>query len=104
MTRTPASARHSNVPIIRRFAARASSVYVQANQQLGFGDYSPEKLASAILSQENVGSQSCLCLLISLIYHLYMTSIDLDLFVLALAQSGLGTTYDLKSKAGLYCR
>ncbi len=30
-----------------------------------------------------------------------MTSIDLDLFVLALAQSGLGTTYDLKSKAGL---
>lgn len=35
------------------------------------------------------------------IYHAYMTSIDLDLFVLALAQSGLGTTYDLKSKAGL---
>ena len=30
-----------------------------------------------------------------------MTSIDLDLFVLAMVQSGLGTTYDLKSKAGL---
>ena len=30
-----------------------------------------------------------------------MTSIDLDLFILALTQSGLGTTYDLKSKAGL---
>ena len=30
-----------------------------------------------------------------------MTSIDLDLFVLALVQSGLATTYDLKSKAGL---
>jgi DNA-binding MarR family transcriptional regulator len=30
-----------------------------------------------------------------------MMSIDLDLFVLAMVQSGLGTTYDLKSKAGL---
>ena len=30
-----------------------------------------------------------------------MTSIDLDLFVLALVQSGMATTYDLKSQAGL---
>jgi hypothetical protein len=30
-----------------------------------------------------------------------MTSNDLDLFVLSLVQAGLGTTYDLKSKAGL---
>src|SRR5579864_9473005 len=30
-----------------------------------------------------------------------MTSIDLDLFILVLIQSGLGTTYDMKSKAGL---
>jgi len=30
-----------------------------------------------------------------------MTSVDLDLFVLALLQSGMATTYDLKSKAGL---
>lgn len=30
-----------------------------------------------------------------------MTSVDLDLFVLALIQSGLATTYDLKSIAGL---
>ena len=30
-----------------------------------------------------------------------MTSVDLDLFVLALVQSGMATTYDLKSKAGL---
>lgn len=30
-----------------------------------------------------------------------MTSVDLDLFVLALVQSGMTTTYDLKSKAGL---
>jgi predicted transcriptional regulator len=30
-----------------------------------------------------------------------MTSVDLDLFVLALVQSGMATTYDLKSQAGL---
>jgi hypothetical protein len=30
-----------------------------------------------------------------------MTSTDLDLFILALVQAGLATTYDLKSKAGL---
>ncbi len=42
-----------------------------------------------------------LALFIPSIYRHTVTSIDLDLFVLALVQSGLATTYDLKSKASL---